>query len=137
MHPPFFWWLLFASAGLRCALASTVPGPVNSFGRRGYYADMNRTQLFLLLFVVALLAMVFVAMNPQPVAVELAWGSLRLRLGVALVIALALGIIAGVLLRGVWVAELLAQRGRLRRALKQAESRALQASRSTPPVDLP
>lgn len=98
---------------------------------------MSRTQLFLLLFVVALLAMVFVAMNPQPVAVELAWGSLRLRLGVALVIALALGIIAGVLLRGVWVAELLAQRGRLRRALKQAESRALQASRSTPPVDLP
>lgn len=78
----------------------------------------------MLLFVAALLAMVLVAMNAQVVAVELALFNIKISLGLALIVAIAVGVVAGVLMRGIWVAELLAERGRLRRALKAAEATA-------------
>ncbi|MGE0190339.1 MAG: LapA family protein [Steroidobacteraceae bacterium] len=85
---------------------------------------MSRTKFFLLLILVLLLAMGFVALNPQMVVTEFAVVQVQLRLGVVLIIALALGLIIGVLLRVLWVAELLRERGRLRRALRVAESKA-------------
>jgi|GEM_PF-899890 len=85
---------------------------------------MGRTRFFLLLLTVAILAMLFVVLNRTVVAVELALFNLNLPLGLALIIATATGIVVGVLMRGRWVAELLAERGRLRRALKLAEASA-------------
>jgi len=66
--------------------------------------------------------LVLVALNPQSVQLELAFVQLNLRLGVALVTALALGLVLGIFVRGLWVTELLGERGRLRRALKAAEA---------------
>ena len=85
---------------------------------------MGRTKFLLLLLIVVVLAMVFVAMNSRVVAIELALFNLSLPLGLALVVAIALGVVIGVSMRGRWVAELLAERGRLRRALKSAEASA-------------
>ena len=89
---------------------------------------MSRTKFFLLLLLAAALAMVIVALNAQTIAVELAFVQVTVRLGVALVFALAIGLVFGILLRGIWVAELLSERGRLRRALKVSEARALAAT---------
>lgn len=84
---------------------------------------MMRTKFILLLLLVMILAMVFVALNPQPAFVELAWVRWQTSVGLALVIAFAVGLVAGLAIRVVWVAELLSERGRLRRALKAAEAR--------------
>ena len=85
---------------------------------------MLRTKFIVLLLIVMAMAMLFVTLNPQFVPVELAWMRWRARLGTTLVIAFALGLMVGVMLRGVWVTELLSERGRLRRALKAAEAKA-------------
>ncbi|MGC3980248.1 MAG: LapA family protein [Steroidobacteraceae bacterium] len=84
---------------------------------------MGRTKLFLLLLAM-LIAMALVALNSRPVEIELALFKLQWPLGLALVVALAIGLTAGVLMRGAWIAELLGERGRLRRALKSAEAKA-------------
>ncbi len=84
---------------------------------------MGRKRFLLLLLIVAVAAMLFVALNAGVVTVELAVVSLNAPLGLALVIALAIGLVVGVLMRGAWVAELLSERGRLRRALKAAEAK--------------
>jgi uncharacterized integral membrane protein len=85
---------------------------------------MGRTRFFLLLLIIVALAMLFVALNPQAIAIELAVFNFKLPLGFALIIAAAVGVAAGVMMRGRWVGELLAERGRLRRALKSAEASA-------------
>jgi uncharacterized integral membrane protein len=85
---------------------------------------MGRKRFLLLLLIAVAAAMLFVALNSGVVTVELAVISLDAPLGLVLVIVLALGVIAGVLMRVVWVAELLGERGRLRRALKAAEATA-------------
>jgi len=83
---------------------------------------MARGKFFAVLVVVMLAALIFTALNPQIVQVELAFVQLHMRLGVMLVIALALGLLLGIFVKGLWVAELLSERGRLRRALKAAET---------------
>jgi uncharacterized membrane protein YciS (DUF1049 family) len=100
---------------------------------------MGRTRFFLLLLIVVVLAMLFAALNPQAVDIELALFNLKLSLGMALIIAVAAGVVIGVLMRGRWVAELLAERGRLRRALKLAEAnaRAHAAGRESPRSEAP
>jgi uncharacterized membrane protein YciS (DUF1049 family) len=100
---------------------------------------MGRTRFFLLLLIIVVLAMVFAALNPQAVDIELALFNLRLSLGMALIIAVAVGVVIGVLMRGRWVAELLAERGRLRRALKLAEAhaRAQAVGRESPRIESP
>lgn len=85
---------------------------------------MGRTKFLLLLLIIVVLAMLFVALNPRAVAIEMALFNLSLPLGLALLIAAAVGVVIGVLMRGRWVADLLAERGRLRRALKSAETSA-------------
>jgi hypothetical protein len=59
----------------------------------------------------ALLAVLFTVLNPQQSA------------GLALLIAFSAGLLAGALWRSTWIARLLAERGRLRHALRLAESR--------------
>jgi len=78
--------------------------------------------LFLLLLAAG--AFIFVALNPERVAIEFAFLRTTAGLGLALIVAAALGMVVGVLWRGNWVAQLRAERGRLRRAVRLAEARA-------------
>jgi uncharacterized integral membrane protein len=72
----------------------------------------------------ALLALLISAMNSGRVEIELAFGRLVSPLGLALVVAFVAGLIFGLASRVYWVAELLNERGRLRRALRLAEASA-------------
>jgi hypothetical protein len=53
---------------------------------------------------------------------------LRSPLGVALIVAFTLGLLGGLLWQAKWIAQLLNERGRLRRALRLAESKARRES---------
>ena len=75
-----------------------------------------------------LLAALLGAMNTGRVHIELAFVHLVAPLGVALVFTFVIGLLAGFVWRGYWVAELLSERGRLRRALRLAESKARAAA---------
>ena len=70
------------------------------------------------------LAVIFAALNQQRFSVDLAIASFELSSGLALVVAFSAGLLAGALWRSNWIARLLAERGRLRNALRLAESRA-------------
>jgi uncharacterized integral membrane protein len=84
---------------------------------------MSRFFFRLSLVLAALVALLISAMNQQLVDVELAFMHLRSPVGLALVVAFVIGLIAGLIWRVTWVAELLSERGRLRRALRIAEAR--------------
>jgi uncharacterized integral membrane protein len=89
-----------------------------------------------LLFLVALL---FTALNQQRFDVDIGFLEFEVSSGLALTIAFAGGVLAGALWRSNWIARLLAERGRLRNALRLAESRpgsvppAAEAARLDPP----
>jgi uncharacterized integral membrane protein len=84
---------------------------------------MSRLLFRLSLVLAALIALVISAMNRELVSVELAFLKLRSPVGLALVVAFVVGLLAGLMWRIAWVAELLSERGRLRRALRIAEAR--------------
>jgi lipopolysaccharide assembly protein A len=71
----------------------------------------------------ALLAVLFTVLNPQQFDVDLAFARFEVSAGLALLIAFSAGLLAGALWRSTWIARLLAERGRLRHALRLAESR--------------
>lgn len=91
---------------------------------------MRRFLFLASLILAALLALLVSAMNAGRVEIELAFGRIVSPLGVALVIAFTIGLLAGLAWRVYWVAELLSERGRLRRALRLAESEARTAAAS-------
>jgi len=68
-------------------------------------------------------AVLFTALNQQHFEVDVAVASFGVSSGLALLIAFAAGLLAGALWRSAWVARLLAERGRLRNALRLAEGR--------------
>lgn len=84
---------------------------------------MSRFLFRLSLILAALIALFVSAMNHEIVSIELAFAELRSPVGLALVIAFVIGLLAGLMWRITWVAELLSERGRLRRALRVAEAR--------------
>lgn len=84
---------------------------------------MSRLLFRLSLALAALIAILISVMNRDLVAIELAFVRLRSPIGLALVVAFVVGLLAGLTWRISWVAELLSERGRLRRALRVAESR--------------
>jgi uncharacterized integral membrane protein len=84
---------------------------------------LRRVAFGLSLVFVAVLAMLFTALNQERFAVDFAFLSFDVSSGLALLIAFATGLLAGSLARSRWVAELLAERGRLRQALRLAEAR--------------
>lgn len=84
---------------------------------------MRRSLFLTALVVAALLALLVSAMNPGRIDLELAFGRFAAPLGIALVVAFTIGLLAGLAWRVYWVAELLSERGRLRRALRLTESR--------------
>ena len=69
------------------------------------------------------LAVIFTALNQQRFDVDNAIAKFEVSSGLALLIAFAAGLLAGAFARSRWVAELLAERGRLRQALRLAERR--------------
>ena len=85
---------------------------------------MSRLGFILSVVIAALVALLFSALNAQPIQIELAFGKVSAPLGLVLVSVFVLGLLVGALLRGTWVAKLLNERGKLRRALRVAEARA-------------
>ncbi|MEQ1582333.1 MAG: lipopolysaccharide assembly protein LapA domain-containing protein [Steroidobacteraceae bacterium] len=90
---------------------------------------MKRVALIGLLVLLALAALVFAILNPATFPLELGFVRVAAPIGVALIGAFAAGMLLGVLWRVSWVASLLGERGRLRRALRLAEAEARSASR--------
>lgn len=85
---------------------------------------MSRVLFYFTVALAALVALFVSAMNVDRVEVELAFLRIATPLGLALVVAFVAGLVAGLIWRIYWVAELLNERGRLRRALRLAEQRA-------------
>src|SRR5262245_38342172 len=85
---------------------------------------MARLLFFFSVALAALVALLITAMNPERVEIELAFLLIASPLGLALVFSFVAGLLAGLFWRVYWVAELLNERGRLRRALRIAETRA-------------
>jgi uncharacterized integral membrane protein len=84
---------------------------------------IRRVAFGIALALLVVFAMLFVALNRQLFEVDIAFLKFEVSSGLALIIAFAGGLLAGALVRSRWVAELLAERGRLRRALRLAEAR--------------
>jgi uncharacterized integral membrane protein len=85
---------------------------------------MSRAFFIIVLAVAALLALLITAMNATRVDIELAFARFASPLGLALVVAFTLGLVAGLVWQLKWIAQLLSERGRLRRALRIAETKA-------------
>jgi uncharacterized integral membrane protein len=68
------------------------------------------------------LALIFTALNPQEFDVDIGFARFEVSAGLALIIAFAAGLLAGAIWRSTWIARLLAERGRLRHALRLAET---------------
>ena len=92
--------------------------------------SVSRLLFLVLLVAAALLGLAISALNASRVEVELAFARLSAPLGVALVAAFSLGLLAGLLWHARWIAQLLSERGRLRRELRQAEARNRQVNQS-------
>jgi uncharacterized integral membrane protein len=90
---------------------------------------MSRFLFILSLVLAAGVAVVVTAMNAGRVDLELAFVHFDSPLGIVLVVTFTLGMLIGLFWRVSWIASLLNERGRLRRALRLAEDRARQADR--------
>lgn len=88
---------------------------------------LRRIATITAVLLIAALAVIFTALNQQRFSVDFAMASFELSSGLALTVAFAAGLLAGALWRSSWIARLLAERGRLREALRLAESRAAAA----------
>ncbi len=84
---------------------------------------LRRVAFGIVLAFLAALATLFTALNQQRFEVDVAFLKFEVSSGLALLIAFSAGLLAGAFARSRWVAELLAERGRLRQALRLAEAR--------------
>jgi uncharacterized membrane protein YciS (DUF1049 family) len=84
---------------------------------------LRRITLIIALLLLFAVAILFAALNQQRFEVDVAFATFVVSSGLALVIAFAAGVVAGALWRSTWIARLLSERGRLRHALRLAESR--------------
>lgn len=84
---------------------------------------LRRVVFGLALAGIAILAMLFTALNPQRFAIDIAFFKFEVTAGFALLVTFAAGLLAGAVAASRWVAALLAERGRLRQALRLAETR--------------
>jgi uncharacterized membrane protein YciS (DUF1049 family) len=85
----------------------------------------------LLLFVVLVLAVLFAAMNPGVIDVDLGLFETRIQKSLALTLAFAAGWVVGLLCLAIVLVRMLLERRRLRKALRLAESE-VHALRSLP-----
>lgn len=84
---------------------------------------LRRTAQVIALLLLLAAAVLFTALNQQQFEVDVAFGRFAVSSGLALLIAFAAGLLGGALWRSNWIARLLAERGRLRNALRLAEAR--------------
>jgi uncharacterized integral membrane protein len=84
---------------------------------------LRRVAVVVALLLLLAAATLFTALNQQSFEIDLAVGRFAVSSGLALLIAFAAGLLAGALWRSTWIARLLAERGRLRNALRLAEAR--------------
>jgi len=91
------------------------------------------TYIIVVLFVF-LVAVVFAAINPAPMELDLAFASYQMKTSLALLAFLALGWFFGILCAGFLVLKLLGDRRRLRKSLQLAEAE-VKALRSMPMQD--
>ena len=80
------------------------------------------------------IGLLFTALNPQRFDIDLGVARVGVSAGLALLVAFSAGLLAGAAWRSNWIARLLAERGRLRHALRLAESR---RPSDTPPAPTP
>ena len=78
-------------------------------------------------------AVIFAALNRQRFDVDVAFLRFEVSSGLALLIAFSAGLLAGALWRSNWIARLLAERGRLREALRLTEARLPPSQSGTQP----
>jgi uncharacterized membrane protein YciS (DUF1049 family) len=83
---------------------------------------LRRVALVVALLLLLAAATLFAALNRQVFEVDIALGRFAVSSGVALLITFSAGLLAGALWRSTWIARLLAERGRLRKALRVAEA---------------
>jgi uncharacterized integral membrane protein len=81
---------------------------------------LRRFALAVAVVLIAIAAIVFAALNRQHFVVDIAFVRFEVSSGLALLIAFAAGLLAGAWWRSNWIARLLAERGRLRNALRLA-----------------
>ena len=96
---------------------------------------LRRVALVFLFAFLVVLAMLFTALNQQHFNVDVAFVEFEVSSGLALLIAFSAGLLAGAFVRARWVAELLAERGRLRQALRLAEGRLGTGNASAPATE--
>ena len=84
---------------------------------------LRRFALAVAVVLIAIAAILFAALNRQHFVVDVAFVRFEVSSGLALLIAFAAGLLAGAWWRSNWIARLLAERGRLRNALRLAEAR--------------
>lgn len=84
---------------------------------------LRRIAVVVALLLMLAAAILFTALNQQSFEIDLAFGRFVVSSGFALLVAFAAGLLAGALWRSTWIARLLAERGRLRNALRLAEAR--------------
>jgi uncharacterized membrane protein YciS (DUF1049 family) len=89
---------------------------------------LRRVAAFCAVLLLVAAAVLFTALNQQHFEVDVAIARFGVSSGLALLIAFAAGLLAGALWRSAWIARLLADRGRLRNALRLAEARRPAAS---------
>jgi uncharacterized integral membrane protein len=84
---------------------------------------LRRVAFAIAIVLLAVTAVLFAALNRQRFDVDFLVFRFEVSSGLALLVTFSAGLLAGALARARWVAELLAERGRLRRALRLAEAR--------------
>ena len=94
---------------------------------------LRRAAVAVALLLLLAAAVLFTALNQQRFEVDIAFARFTVSSGLALMITFAAGLLAGALWRSTWIARLLAERGRLRNALRLAEGRRPTQPAPTPP----
>jgi uncharacterized integral membrane protein len=84
---------------------------------------LRRIAIIIALLFLLALALLFTALNQQQFDVDVAFARFSVSSGLALIIAFGAGLLFGVLAQAGWIARLLTERGKLRHALRLAESR--------------
>ena len=84
---------------------------------------LSRLLFVLVLSIAALMGLAVSALNVSRVDLELAFVRVTAPMGVVLVVTFTAGLLVGLAWQARWMAQLLSERGRLRRELRMAETR--------------
>ena len=97
---------------------------------------LRRLTTLVTVVLLATIGLLFTALNPQQFDIDLGVTRIGVSAGLALLIAFSAGLVAGAAWRSNWIARLLAERGRLRHALRLAESRRMTDAPPAPSADV-